>query len=41
MTRWMLAAILAVFLAAAGCGTDEPSTGSNEKQAPVAEPAAA
>ncbi len=35
MTRWMLAAALAVALVAAGCGTDEPGAGSSGEQAPV------
>jgi spermidine/putrescine transport system substrate-binding protein len=35
MTRWMLAAILAATLVAAGCGTDESSTGASDEKAPV------
>jgi spermidine/putrescine transport system substrate-binding protein len=36
MTRWLLAAVLALGIAAAGCGTDEESTNSKDAQAPLA-----
>jgi spermidine/putrescine transport system substrate-binding protein len=35
MTRWMLAAVLAIGVAAAGCGTDETGDKSKNEQAPV------
>src|SRR5919109_740881 len=35
MSRLMLAAAIAAAVGVAGCGTDEPSNGSGEKQAPV------
>jgi spermidine/putrescine transport system substrate-binding protein len=36
MTRWLLAAVLALGIVAAGCGTDEGSTNSKDEQAPLA-----
>jgi spermidine/putrescine transport system substrate-binding protein len=35
MTRWLLAAVLAIGVAAAGCGTDETGNKSKGEQAPV------
>jgi spermidine/putrescine transport system substrate-binding protein len=36
MTRWLLAAVLALGVVAAGCGTDEESAKSKDEQAPLA-----
>src|SRR4051794_41810291 len=36
MTRWLLAALLALGVVAAGCGTDEESAKSKDEQAPLA-----
>src|SRR4051812_21938023 len=35
MTRWMLAAVLALTVVAAGCGTDESGVKSKDEKAPV------
>ena len=35
MTRWMLAAVVALAVVAAGCGTDETGAQSKGEQAPV------
>ena len=35
MTRWMLAAVVALAVVAAGCGTDETGSQSKGEQAPV------